>query len=882
MLPDNFPVNRTKCLIALGVLIALAAFAPLRAASRAEDRDYARATNTFADRLWGPAEQKFGDFITTHTNSTRRPDAVLYMARARIEQSNYTGALQLLQPPPPGKLAPDYVFWTAKAYFGQGEYTNAIAHCAYMLLNLPADPPLRLSAAYLQAQARAKLLDWPGVIELLSRPDGAFQTAARADPDSKDAVNGFFLLGEAYLQERQYAKGEAAIRQLDPANLAPELKWQRQYLLCRILLDAGQAEEALTNSANLAALQATQVQRTDTAFLRGEILERLNQPAEALQEYTRNLADGLPPDVNRQALRKMIDLTQPPEAMQRLEDFIKQRPKDPILDLAWLYLGDLKLKAYFAPPPPGTNGAPPADTNLLQAAITNLDRVIQDFPNSQFRGKARLDLGWCDWKQDKFAEATTNFSLAVDLLPPSEDQAVALLKLADAQIQIGDQGAAVANYNRLLQDYGKMESVTNGLFDLALYHLVQANLKLGDENAANIAADHILNWYPASGFGERSLLLLGEDANQKTNYAKAREIFIKLLEKDPSTTLQPDIQFAIARTYEQEGNWTNALRAYDDWVVNTNFSNNALLPQVQFSRALASWKAGLETNALTRMSNIVSQFPNSSQAPLAQNWIGDYFNNHGDYAGADFAYQNLWKLFPNDALVYQARLMAGQAALHYDKPQASNDFFVLVNDTNTPAPIKNEAWFQLGYTDFQLFQDAHTNNALLDAAIAALSKVTNSSPSNTLAPQALGQLGNCWLAWALLQSDPAAKTTAFTNAIRMYQAELDLGPEANVTARGEAECGLGLVAKWLDKPDEELSHYLNVLEAGNSENPDPYWVKQAGVAAAQWCIDRGQWTNAITIYSRVEEAVPSLRAEMEKDKNIAKAKARTKSAAPGD
>ena len=107
-------------------------------------------------------------------------------------------------------------------------------------------------------------------------------------------------------------------------------------------------------------------------------------------------------------------------------------------------------------------------------------------------------------------------------------------------------------------------------------------------------------------------------------------------------------------------------------------------------------------------------------------------------------------------------------------------------------------------------------------------------------------------------------------------------PEADVTARGEAECGLGLVAKWLDKPDEELSHYLNVLEAGDSENPDPYWVKQAGVAAAHWCIDRGQWTNAITIYTRVEEVVPSLRAEMEKDKDIAKAKARTKSAASGD
>jgi hypothetical protein len=45
---------------------------------------------------------------------------------------------------------------------------------------------------------------------------------------------------------------------------------------------------------------------------------------------------------------------------------------------------------------------------------------------------------------------------------------------------------------------------------------------------------------------------------------------------------------------------------------------------------------------------------------------------------------------------------------------------------------------------------------------------------------------------------------------------------------------------------------------------DPFWVEQAGKAAAHIYEQREQWDRAITVYQRVLKAVPSLRPTLEK------------------
>ncbi len=872
--------------------------APIRAGTAEETNLFGAASRQFVDMLYPQAELSFSNFFVTYSNSPLRAEAALYLARARLGQSNYAGAIHLLQThlPSSGGLGADYVFWIAEAHYQRGEtddYEAAINGCSNLLYNFPTSG-LRLQAAYYQALAYAKKGEIPQSIQVLSAPDGAFSLAARADTNSEFAISGLLLLSEDYLVRRQYAEGEKVVRGINPRPLTADFKWRRQYLLCRLELAGGQANMALDDSTNLVELTFGDRRQIDTTFLRAEIFEQLNQTSAALQTYTNNLEKRFPADVQRRALVKTIELTlrqnQPREAQAQLQDFIATRPGDPAVDAACMLLGDLYLKTYAAgaASPSGsqqTNTLSQGGTNLLQAAATNLDRVIQEFPKSQFVGNARLDRGWCDWCQGKIAEAKTNFMEAASRLPPSEEQATARFKLADAQFELHDYAEAAANYNLLLEQYAAVPSITNGLFDEALYQTVQACVRMGDTNGALQAANKLLAWFPRSYFGERGLLLIGEDQNRKYNYAAARATFNELLEKFPKTPQLAALHFAIARTYDYEGDASAAVAAYDQWI--THFPQDALLPQVEFSRALALSKAGRETNALMSLTNFIVQFPSNSLAPLAQNWIADYYWNNHDLINADKAYQQIYQKYPDAGkLAFEARMMVGRAdfALQ-DYQQARKDFSALVNDPATPPAMQTEGLFALGDTILEQFYGNSASNSLLNEAIAVFAQITNATPGNTLAALALGRLGDCYRQWADVKSDP----NSYTNAAQMYQAALNLcrppasqaGPApaptradvlpAGVPARpvssgaavavdtascDQAEVGLGLVAERQRQPDRALEYYSKVLYAGDA---DPYWVEQAGVAAARLCEERQQWEQAVHIYNRVLQAVPSLR-----------------------
>ena len=66
--------------------------------------------------------------------------------------------------------------------------------------------------------------------------------------------------------------------------------------------------------------------------------------------------------------------------------------------------------------------------------------------------------------------------------------------------------------------------------------------------------------------------------------AAARALFEKVEELYPKSPLRPEVELALARTYEQEGSWPDAIGIYDRWV--EQYTNDVrLLPQVEYARA---------------------------------------------------------------------------------------------------------------------------------------------------------------------------------------------------------------------------------------------------------------------------------------------------------
>ncbi len=852
------------------VLLVAFTFASLSSfAAVNETNVFSAAARLFETHIFNLAESSFGNFVATYTNSPLRPQAILFEARARYFQSNYVGAIDLLQKnmTTANGQADEYQYWIAQSLYNKPDHQAAADAFGVMLQKFP-NSAHRLDAAFFQGKAYSLLNNWPKVIELFEKTDSPFQTAARLQPDNALAVDGFLLLAEAFFHEHRNSDAEQVVRAIRVDPSMKKANWERYYLLCRVQFAAGKTEAALINTAPM--LKAATGDRTWTAeskYLEGQILEKLERFPEALQSYTNNLAEDVPAPILRQSLFKTIDLMlklgQNDDAIRRLETFIEQRPNDPSLDVARLSLGELDLRAADAA---RTNAdASTSPTRLIQLATTNFDRLIADYPQSPLRGKAHLDRGWCCWLVGQIAGAQTNFIEALQRLPASEDASIARFKLADTQFSQSNYVAALTNYNMVVQSADSLPQIKEGLFDQALYQIVRCAIATGDEKTASAAADKIQALYPNSLFTDRALLLYGEDLNRRRNYGEARNTFSRLLEKFPNTTVRPQVQLAIARSYAQESMWTDAAAQYDQWVA--KFPAHPLLPQAEFSRALAYDKAGNETNAFVLFTNFVARFPSNTFAPWAQNWIADYYFNEESYVFADKAYQELYQKYPTAGeLAYQARLMAGRSALAGQRPPDAATYFLdLINDTNAPAPIVAKARFALGDTKQQQYRDSLKDPVnctnFFKEALASFSALTNGTPTNALAPLAMGRLGDCCYGWAIDKNDP----TYFDAAIANYSSAVAM-PQATIETRSQAEVGIGHCYVAQGELDLALEHYCKVIPdfTDDPTHFSSFWAKEAAVAAAGICETRQEWDKAVNLYTRTRNLFPSLKTALDK------------------
>jgi TolA-binding protein len=882
---NEFPVRagrlmRVYCRLIPAFLLVLTTVGRLTAATPA-DRAYDAALRFFNDGTFDVADRELAEFIRNNPNSDRIPEAVLYQAQSRFQLKQYEKAEGLLRErlSAAGKWADQYRYWVAECLFQRGSFAEAASAFAQVLTEFP-NSSRRLDASLGEAYARFRLGELKRVVELLSQQNGAFQLAAQARADDSLTVRGYLLLGEAYLGLKEFDAGEEALNRLADRSLLPELSWGRQYLLARLQLGGQRLDPALQTVTNLltqlnALTNATAGRmQTDAVAVQGEILEAKGQPDAAIQAYENNLGSTVPAERRRQAVQQIVKLTlarnKIGEAGRRLEAFLEKNPNDPALELLRLTLGELRLKEFYQSP----EEARKSDTNLLQIARGQFDRIVAN-TNSQFAGKAQFNRGWCFWeesrtsgKSEMISNSFAAFQAAAEKLLHSEEQAVAHFKMADAQFSLTNYVGAVSSYWLVATNYDDLPGIKNDLAGHALYQIVRAAIPLGDIEGADRALTQILARFPEGDYSERSLLMFGQAVSRGGKPSDARQLFADFANRFPMSALLPEVELAIARTFEQEGNWIETLRRYDRWV--GIYTDHASLPRVEFDRAWANDLAGNETNAFNLFTNYVARFPTDALAPLSQYWIGYHYYRHRQYDLADLNYQKVYQNtnWPVTDLSFQARMMAGRAAFERQGYADARGYFLWIV-TNGPPAFVPEALFALGDTfvrDSEAASGSSTNTLEnFRRALSALEKITQSYPTNRLAPLAWGRMGDCY--FELAAEDPKQYERATNAYAQLLKSDL-----ADVTARSQATVG---VAKVLEKQaeraaepektallNEALKNYLYVVEGkllSEGEEADPLWVKEAAVAAARLAKDQKRWNTAENLYLKLKDLVPPLR-----------------------
>jgi outer membrane protein assembly factor BamD (BamD/ComL family) len=829
------------------------------AASAREDRAYAAAVTAFQDGMWSRAETEFAQFVQKYPKSGRMAEAVLMQAEAEFKQGKLPQAIARLtaRQAEAGNLADQYVYWIGEAQFQNGDFSAAAETFVSLTRDFP-ESSVRLRAVVEASSSLAQTNEWPQVVSLLEETNSVFQRAAQMDSGNELVSRGQLLLARAKFAQNDFTGAAAVLGSLNSPTLKPELDWQRAYLLHQVKLAAGDTNAALaatTNLVQIARLEKNDVLRAESLALRARVLEQLGQKAGAVAAYQEILALNPPVERQRQAILKMAELAialdRFSDAEDSLQKFRAQFPASAAADVALLTLGELHLKDYTAQV--ATTNHLAEATNHLREAQARFDQFLGAFKNSPLAGNAYLDRGWCNWlaaknsesvgdikaAAQKYAESLDDFSAAAQSadLPPSEDLAVARFKMGDAMFALTNYAGALENYRAVLDDFTNFPAVARALGDRALYQMLRANLELKDLAGASSAMARILKLYPASDLADSGLLLVGEGLADARPPAAARALFQKFVETSPNSPLRPQVELAVARTYEQEQDWPSAIGQYENW--RNDFPTDALRPQADYALAQANFQAGNETNAFGLFTNFVAQFPTHDLAPLAQYWVADHYFRLGgtNYVDAERNYKMLYQNtnWQGSPLVYQARLMAGRAAMGLPSYNDAIDHFIsLTSDTNCPPDLNAQALFAYG-SALMLSDSRDTNNPLANFQLATnmFNQICQLYPTNEPGALAWNEIGDCDL-----------QLGAFDAATNAY-AQVFNSPFANISARSRAQIGFGIAlekkaalvsgASQNELLDQALDNYLDVFWGDNlrdGEQWDLFWVKKAGLQAA--------------------------------------------------
>ena len=807
----------------------------LSAASTKEQRAYAAAVAAFKNEMWGRAETEFAQFVQKYPRSTNTPEAVLLQAQAEFKQGNLAQAIALLnaRKAGAGHLADQYVYWIGEAQFQNGDFTNAAETWIALEQKFP-ESESRLRAVVEAAAAYTQLTNWWRHDALLENTNGVFQRAAQLDPGNELVVDGWLSLENSKYQQGDFP-GVAAVYELlanQRQTLNQGQQFQGAYLYYLAKMEQGDFAAALAASTNLAQIAGSPMNQEwlATAWAsQGAALEQMDRLPEAIQTWQKNLTNA-PVAQKREAILKIAELEivqgQLTNAEQSLTNFLAQFPETISADIALLTAGELRLKDY---------AAQPAATNQLQEAQAYFNRFLAAFPNSPLVGKAYLDRGWCEWLAENMTNSLADFEEAVKLPLSSRDLAVARFKLGDALFRQGDFTNALKNYRAVVDEFTQFPAIIQSLGNRALYQSLRASMALTNTAAAEDTMGRILKLYPFSEETGTNLLLMGEylaDLGQPTN---ALAMFQKFEAVFPHSLLRPRVELAIAHTCELETNWPVAIEKYKNWLA--DFPTNALRPQADYALARANYKGGIETNAFLLFTNFVAKFPTNDLTPLAQWWLADHFFNAGLYPDAEKNYKLLFQKWPASDLAYQARMMAGVAAVaRQGYSDALEYFYNLETDTNCDMNLRVQATSAHGAA-LMLMDSTDTNNPL-----ANFQRATNDFiqicllyPANESGALAWIEIGKCNL--QLTNYDAA--TNAYAQVVN--------SPSASIAARSQAQIGIGIalekmaaLATGMDQTNllqMALDNYLKVFDTwtGNNlragESADPFWVKEAGLQA---------------------------------------------------
>ena len=200
-------------------------------------------------------------------------------------------------------------------------------------------------------------------------------------------------------------------------------------------------------------------------------------------------------------------------------------------------------------------------------AKAQFDQVQRQFPNSRFVDESLFQRANVDFEKGSYQAAIQGFTKLIQDKPSSSLVPAALLKRAIAYGNVQQYDPAVADYKRILDNYGDSEQAQSAL--------------LGIQNTLNDAGrpeefSQVLGQYKKSNPGstdvERVQFENAKNIYANGKYQQAIQSFLSFMQEYPASPGTNEARYYLAESYRQTNDPANALRYYN-MVVTDNKSD---------------------------------------------------------------------------------------------------------------------------------------------------------------------------------------------------------------------------------------------------------------------------------------------------------------------
>ena len=687
-------------------LVVASLLAPFTAAAQepapSAQKEFASAVELYNQRLYAEAMTAFDAYRAAYPTHSQAGQALYLEAKAALAQNRDQEAIRLFKrfqrTRPTHPRAAEAQLSLAQYFLDEGD-TDAARSQLQSIIDDPATPAQAARALYLFGKTERERGS-------LDRALRYFQQVKRDYPDTDVAPAAFYALGATQVRLERYDAAAASFEELGRQFPTSPFARNLGTALAEVYYRLEQYEQAATElRGRLDQLQGSQ--RARALFLLAEASNHLRNGEDAVVHY-RQVIDEYPntPYAGPATYGLAWHYFRAKEHQQAAETFsrVRREAASPLSEKATYYEAVSRALA----------GATDRAVELYQT-------TAEQQPESRLAAEALFEAGLLRYQQEQYGSAAAFLRALVRDHPEAE-------RVGDAYYWLGNAYLVDESLDRALQAYNqaaKRDSAPDSL--LVEVRFQKAWAQYEKDRFAAAAPDFLaLADAHANTPRGREALFWGADCHyQQNNYGRARTLFQRYLEENPTGDHAAAAQYALAWTYFKQNRFQPAARffrqflnAFDDQQTDIPYAQDArlrladsYLAMKQYENALEVYRrvggqgadyalyqagealnyAGRREEALRTLRRFVERYPDSRWHPEVLYRIGAVHFQLQEYEAAVEAYQRFLDTYADHRLSPEAQYGIGDSHYNAGEMEQAVQAYRTVLEEYPESPTASEA-----------------------------------------------------------------------------------------------------------------------------------------------------------------------------------------------